>query len=727
MKKGRYPLKLRVILAPLSVLFLLQACSGGDDCEPVSHSFTYCQDDILYWMDSCGDFEELLEACGCGCTEDHAACQSPCDCDEGLLDCGSGCIDPDSDVAHCGGCNQPCDENQTCENGQCAFGGDCPGVNLTSDGVLDLDIQAVRVSGQITLEGASLPNEALGRGQLAFIESLTGSRVLVELESSGAKSYDLTLAPGIYHVDYVGNPVLCTQSGTAFPCNTGRLLDSVNLRSDGVLDVDISMVRVTGQVTLKGQSLPAEDGDRGHMVFVLQGGGQAVVEAFGSTGAFNYEIPLLPGIYQLRLDSNEGLCHAEGTGQMPCIDGLLYDDLNLSNDGVLDVDIPTVRVQGQVFLEGQPLPDENLGRGQLAFVNVASGDALTVDLETRDPFNYEIVLLPGAYAVDYEGNPALCTEDLAQLPCNSGRLLSGLVLQNDGVLDVTIPVVHVSGQVSLKGAPLPSENAARGELVFSLAGGGLATTEPFGQSGAYSYDLTLLPGTYDLHFQGNPGLCVGNSPSQMPCNAGVLLSDLDLHNDGVLDVDIPAVSVSGLVTLAGGVLPNESQNRGELVFILGQSGVASKPFGNSGGFSYQMTLLPGIYDLSFNGNVAFCVEQTAAQMPCNTGVLFSELSLLNDGALDVDIPVVRVQGQVTLEGAVMPGESSDRGQLGFQLRDGSTISGRSFGTSGSVTYDLRLLPGNYLVVHQANEGLCTPNTEPQVPCTAQVLLGCGGK
>lgn len=380
-------------------------------------------------MDSCGDLEEILESCACGCTEDLAACQSPCECDEGLLDCGSGCIDPDSDTDHCGGCNQPCDESQTCENGQCALGGDCPWVNLTSDGLLDLDIQTVRVIGQITLEGASLPTEELGRGQLVFIESLTGSQVLVELETSGAKSYGLTLAPGIYHVDYLGNPALCTKSGTAFPCN-------------------------------------------------------------------------------------------------------------------------------------------------------------------------------------------------------SGRLLSGLVLQNDGVLDVTIPRVHVSGQVSLKGATSPSENADRGSLVFSLLGGGQASKEAFGQSGAFSYALTLLPGAYDLHSQGNPGLCVGNSPSAMPCNAGVLLSDLNLQNDGALDVDIPAV---------------------------------------------------------------------------------------------------RVQGQVTLEGAAMSTEASDRGQLGFQLRDGITISGRSFGTSGSVAYDLRLLPGNYLVIHQANEGLCSSGMEePQVPCTDQILLGCGG-
>ena len=61
---------------------------------------------------------------------------------------------------------------------------------------------------------------------------------------------------------------------------------------------------------------------------------------------------------------------------------------------------------------------------------------------------------------------------------------------------------------------------------------------------------------------------------------------------------------------------------------------------------------------------------------------------------------------MTLNGAALPDETMDRGALLFALREGAMILGRPFGTAGVVIYAVTLLPGDYVVMHQANRTLC---------------------
>ncbi|MFH2008628.1 MAG: glycosyl hydrolase family 18 protein [bacterium] len=55
-----------------------------------------------------------------GCAA-HLRCNAgSCECaDPALTDCGSACVDTQSDDAHCGGCGSPCTGEEHCENGAC--------------------------------------------------------------------------------------------------------------------------------------------------------------------------------------------------------------------------------------------------------------------------------------------------------------------------------------------------------------------------------------------------------------------------------------------------------------------------------------------------------------------------------------------------------------------------------------------------------------------------------
>ncbi|MHC4179466.1 MAG: right-handed parallel beta-helix repeat-containing protein, partial [Planctomycetota bacterium] len=79
----------RMSMLALLLVGGLTGCDGDGDCA--SHSDTYCQDDVAYWMDSCGKFEEVLENCQCGCEPDHTGCRV-CDCSCSQADaCCDGC------------------------------------------------------------------------------------------------------------------------------------------------------------------------------------------------------------------------------------------------------------------------------------------------------------------------------------------------------------------------------------------------------------------------------------------------------------------------------------------------------------------------------------------------------------------------------------------------------------------------------------------------------------
>jgi hypothetical protein len=144
---------------------------------------------------------------------------------------------------------------------------DCPGVSVTTDGVLDFDVKAVTVSGRVTLDGAAMPDEG---GRLVFVHAQHGATASVTLEPDG--SYQVTL-PGGYEIRWAGVASNCAsgQPAPQVPCNAGLIKSAVGLTADGVLDLDVPAVRVSGQVTIDGGAMPAAADPRGSIVFALSG------------------------------------------------------------------------------------------------------------------------------------------------------------------------------------------------------------------------------------------------------------------------------------------------------------------------------------------------------------------------------------------------------------------------------------------------------------------------
>jgi hypothetical protein len=628
---------------------------------------------------------------------------------------------------------------------------DCAGLAINQSGSLDLDIPAISVTGKVTLDGAALPNGTGSRGRIVFVAASGRSTLTADLGSTGAGSYSLRLPPATYDVTYLPDSTQCAPGATptpAMPCSGGVLAHGAKLSADGVLDVDIPTASVSGAVTLAGAAFPTGSGTtnpRGTISFAGaagtgSAGTVAAVFSLGTSAGASYQGKLVRGSYDVSYNGNASLCVQQGgaTPAAPCNSGALKKGIAITASGTLDLDVPIARVSGKVTLSGAALPTETGNRGSLSFVGAADsglGAASSATLGTSGAGSYSVALLPGTYDVVYAANGALCTATaISMVPCVGGRVVAAAHLTADGTLDVDLQAVTVSGAVTVRGAAMPTTTSDRGRLSFVGMTGGAGTTPSFGTSGAASYRLRVMPGTYDVSYVPLAGKCMGataSAPPAMPCNTGRLKAGVGITADGVLDIDIPVAAVSGRVTLQGQPVPTATSDRGALTLVArdaGNSNVLGPAFGTSGAVSYGFAVIPGVYDVGFIADAGLCAPGAQAPaIPCVGGTVSSAANLTADGTLDVDIRAVAVTGAVKVNGAALNAATTDRGSIVFERTsiEGGGNATIDLGTSTAASYAVTLVPGRYVVSHAANAAACTgTSAAPQAPCASQALLGC---
>lgn len=493
----------------------------------------------------------------------------------------------------------------------------------------------------------------------------------------------------------------------------------VDLNVDGVLDLDLRAVRVSGNVTLRGGSLPSVSMDRGSLIFSGNETGAAFNVNLESSGAVSYEVVIPPDTYQVTYNANPSLCTAEPTSGMPCVGGVVIEGALLMNDGVLDVDIvgPTgslVHVTGAVTVNSQAVPNTTGDRGYLVFTG-ESTSFTTAPFGATGTVTYEVDVVPGQYDVSYAANPSLCNGITPPgVPCTGGVVAEGASLTSDGVFDVDISAVDITGSVTVEEQSLPSTSGDRGSLSFTSDTGAL-TLPSLGSSGAASYAVTLAPGSYGITYNANSLLCDGNTAPPVPCVGGPVVTGANFTSDGVYDVDMQLAVVSGVVTVNGNTPSDETAARGSITFSHESGESVSFTMEDSGEEMYELALLSGRYDISYEPTYTMCSGPTVPSVPCIGGPITSGVSLTADGVLDIDIPRVRVSGAITLNGESFPAHSDERGHLAFTNEEGGFVETQPSGASGSVSYELSLLSGSYDVMWISNPSLCEWET-PEAPC-----------
>jgi hypothetical protein len=689
---------------------------GGESCESLGFG-----SGTLLCRSSCGGFDTSQcgapESCGDGRREapevcdgadlGGATCQSQ-GFGAGELEClpncagfntslcgpaaGGGCgnrqcgTDPQSGES-CGSCQQgfECNTSGQCVRETC----DIPA--LTQNGVLDFNVETVTISGQVTVNGAAMPNNpsSNSRGWLRFYDLDNGDYVDVDLQTSGPATYSVTLFKGRYDVRLVPRN---RDWQTAIPASEHVLRENVSLNQNGVLDFNVETVTISGQVTVNAASMPnnPSSNSRGWLRFYDTKSLGYVDVDLGVSGPATYSVTLFKGRYDIRLIPRS----RDWQTAIPTADHVLREDVSLTQNGVLDFNAETVTINGQVTVNGASMPNNpsSNSRGWLVFYDRKSLDTAEVELGASGPATYSVTLFKGRY--DVRLNPRNRDWQTA-IPTVDHVLREDVSLTQNGVLDFNTETVTITGQVTVNGASMPNNSSSnsRGWLVF-YDRKSLDTAEvEFAASGPATYSITLFKGRYDVRL--NPRN--RDWQTAIPTVDHVLREDVSLTQNGVLDFNAETVTINGQVTINGASMPNNtsSNSRAWLVFYDRKSlDTGEVEFGASGPATYSITLFKGRYDVRINPRNRDW--QTA--LPILDHVLREDVSLTQNGVLDFNAETITLTGQVTVNGAVMGTNtlgSSARAELGFTDRRSFDAGGVELGTSGAATYSMQLFKGNY--------------------------------
>lgn len=474
--------------------------------------------------------------------------------------------------------------------------------------------------------------------------------------------------------------------GDAGPACTG-----VSLATDGVLDLDVRAARVRGAVTFNGAAAPAAS-SRGTLTFTRREGG-TLIRSLASSGPAAYDLLLAPGTYDVRYEPPAGACSAL-PAPIPCVGVTVREGVPLAADGVLDLDVQTVLVRGSVTLNGAAFPNASVERGGLTLTRDGGG-SVTVPLGASGAATWSARLPRGVYTAAWSPSGAACTAEVGT-PCGGGTLRAGVSLSADGVLDLDVPSIRVSGTVTVNGA----RHMAGGLLTFTTAGGA-SVIASIGVGGAFR--TQMLPDTYDVHASGS-GTCAADAA--FPCGRSTLRTGLSLRANGVLDLDVRGVRIRGALTV-NGAAPNASAAERSIFFLTANGAYVTVPLAATG--TYGVFLPAGTYNVQLGAWT--CDPPTTAGLPCNGPTIRADVSLTTDGVLDLNVRSVRVRGAATVNGAA---RSDWSGSVVFAAPGG----GGSAPLGADGRYDVLLSSGTYDI---SWSGLSSCAAASPFPCNGGVL------
>ena len=397
---------------------------------------------------------------------------------------------------------------------------------------LALDVKAVRVTGQVLLNGEPPRKSASctsGRDALWlwFYEEDTSDSVHVRIPCSASDfSFDTWLYPASYRV-YVGNQDYSTGWATNLPTEGLLLVRSALPVTDGplALPLDVRTVAVSGKLTQNG-AVPVKGEacttgrDAATLSFVGSGGVESKVSVPCSSPDFSFSATLVEGTYKVYVQ-NGRYTVSEPLGWTS---GLPQTDSKLEVASVtlgspthnLVLDVPSAQLTGRLTVEGLA------PRKSAACTSTRS--AVTVDLHEKTrgldfpvvvpcsatDFAFTRTLVPGTYVLtvrntEHTGSPAGFATNLGHSAAPY-PLRDGLAVTRGATLHETfdIDVVSVAGTVKLEGR-LPQENAACTDarnavrVTFTeLAGGPASYVDIPCTTSTFAFVSVLYAGTYQV-------------------------------------------------------------------------------------------------------------------------------------------------------------------------------------------------------------------------------------
>ena len=652
-------------------------------------------------------FEQGTLKCSADCLSyDTSDCFTPCTAECGERECGPDPICGES----CGECS---DEWDVCNSmGKCEKS--CDFEPVESDAVLNINLETFTLSGTLTLNSATMPDntqeyyEQESRGGLTFRNKDSGDSTYVSIDAAGSASFIVELFKGSYDVTFSPND---DDYQNVLPELNVVLENDVVVDSQLTKNFNLETVQVSGKITLDNAVMPNntqeyyEQESRGGLTFRNSESGDSKYVSINASGAAAYIIKLFKGSYDISFSPNDD----DYQNVLPELNVILEKNVTFNSDMAKSYDLETATITGTVTLDGAVMPNntqeyyEQESRGGITFTNRESGDSKYVSINASGAASYSMKLFKGSYDLSFSPNDDDYQNVLPELNMilDSEVDVSSVTAKNYNLETSTI-----SGTVTLNGGMMPNntmeyyEQESRGGITFKNRESGDSKYVSINASGAASYSIKLYKGTYDLSFSPNDD----DYQDVLPEMNVILDTKVDVSSVTTKDYDLETAAVTGTVTLNGGMMPNntmeyyEQESRGGITFRNRESGDSKYVSINaSGAASFSVEVFKGSYDLSFSPNN----DDYQNVLPELNMILENNLSVASVTNRDYNLATATVTGTVTLNGGVMPNntmeyyEQESRGGLVFRNKESSDTQYVTLNASGAATFSILLFKGSY--------------------------------
>jgi len=678
---------------------------SGEVCDGSDLNGKNCKDE---------GFEQGDLKCSEDCaTFDKSDCSTPC-----KAECGERVCGPDPVCGEtCGDCTgdfELCSDSGTCEK-------NCDLDPFDSDRTVDINLETVNISGEITLDGATPANNTMeyyeteSRGSIGFINKQNGDGYYVNIGSAGKAAFSATLFKGTY--DVVFNPNNAG-SQNVFPALNMVLENAVVFDKDTTKAFNLETATLSGKITVDGKTMTNntmeyyETESRGTITVTNSESASSASISVGSSGEAAFSLKLYKGTYSATFTPN----NAGRQNAIPALNLLLDNAVAVTSTVTKNFNLETVTISGKVTLNGKTMPNNTMeyyeteSRASITISNNESGGTRTVSLGSSGEAAFSAKIYKGTYSFSFSPNNASRQN---VIPSMNLIFETGVDISDNMTKNFNLETVTLSGKVTLNGSTMPNntmeyyDTESRGSISIKNDESGAVLSIALGSSGVAAYSSKVYKGTYSFSLQPNNE----SRQNSMPSMNIILEKKVAVNVDTTKDFNAETAIFSGKVTLDGKTMSNntmeyyDTESRGSIGFKNKGSGDSlSVPLGSSGEAAYSKTLFKGTYDITLHPNS----ESRQNVLPAIENILENNVVLESNLTKNFNPETFTVSGAVKLNGETMPSntmeyyETESRGGLTFRNTSSVDTVYISIGSSGVGAFSYKLFKGSYDVDFSSN-------------------------
>jgi hypothetical protein len=592
-------------------------------------------------------------------------------CEE--LDCGLGWCDDDAELPVC-----------ICPEDHASVGYGCVPCEPMAD-TANMDLPLIVVTGRILLNGSVPPVSQYEHGDLLLRNPSTGDEVFLGNTRDG--EYTATVLPGTYDI------IFAKRSGSNFvPDNLAGFVTRQLIDNHEPIDIELRTTAVAGSILFDDQTPPASQYENGRVFLRNVSTGDEVPLAQTRDATFSANV--LPGTYSLRYEALAASVIAPHNPEAILRVIEVPEPSEIVHE--IDASISIATVQGSITLAGAAPPDSQYENGRIVFVDRTTGGEMEV-AQTRKG-EYSIPLVHGTYDIVYQ---RLAGSNI--VPRNERALLvEQIAIDSSQTIDLDIPVVSLTGSVTIDGQLPPTSTSDDG--VIRLYDSTTGDVVVLGHTRHGSFSRLVVPGTYEVRY------AQATAGAIMPANLDARLEDVVVaEGDDEIVIDIPVTAVSGAITVGGAPPPTSEYSDGR-IYLRNAESDDSVLLGNTRLASFDARVVPGVYD------VVYVVETTGDGVPLNGAAHLATVDVRQTPSFDIDVPLVRLHGTITVDGNSPPDTAENHGVLFVQ--DLLSHDRVALGDTRAGAYSTRITAGRYLVGYRMSEssGLVPQNSDALLEC-----------